>query len=567
MNAMKYEKWYKEAVVYQIYPRSFQDSNQDGIGDIQGIIQRLDYLVKLGINVVWLSPVYKSPNDDNGYDISDYTDILSEFGTLEDWKQMLGEMHKRGIKLVMDLVANHTSDEHPWFVESKSSLDNPKRDYYIWRKGKNNGRKPPNNWTSFFTGKAWEYDPHTNEYYLHLFSKKQPDLNWENPKVRNEIKEILRYWLDLGVDGFRCDVINIFSKKEGLPNGKWKIALTGSEHYLNEPKIHEYLRELKRDVLSKYDCFTVGETVFVTTMEALEYVGEKREELDMVFHFEHMAVDTINNKWFITKFKPKKLVKVLSKWQEDLNGRKHPEFGEGWNALYFENHDQPRSVSRFGCDGVYWQTSAKMLATALYFQKGTPYIYQGQEIGMTNAHFVRLEQYKDIETHNIYKIGRSMLHFTHKRMMKKIKYMSRDNARTPMQWTNEKYAGFSKTSPWIEVNPNKNVINASLQQTDPDSILSYYKQIIALRKKHRVLIHGEYREWRQPSPNLYIYERKEDAECIVVMTNFSRKSILPRIPNVLARENFEYLMGNYGMQPLSPHQQMRPYEARVYLLK
>jgi len=560
-------KWYKNSVVYQVYPRSFKDSNNDGIGDIQGIIEKLEYLKDLGVNVIWLSPVYESPNDDNGYDISDYKNILQDFGTLEDWKQLITEMHNKGIKLVMDLVANHTSNEHPWFIESRSSLDNPKRDYYIWRKGTKNNKKPPNNWTSFFTGSAWELDSLTEEYYLHLFSKKQPDLNWDNPSVRNEMKDILKYWLDLGVDGFRCDVINILSKKEGLPNGKPKIALTGSEHYMNGPQIHSYLQELNQDVLSKYDCFTVGETVFVNTKEASDYVGEHRNELNMVFHFEHMEVDTFNNKWFIVKFIPKKLKRVFSKWQNDLSGKKYPEAGQGWNALYLENHDQPRSVSRFGCDTLYWKESAKMLATVLYFQQGTPYIYQGQEIGMTNAHFEKLDQYKDIETHNIYKIGRSVLKFSDKVMMRKIKYMSRDNARTPMQWDDSKFAGFSDSTPWIEVNPNKREINVERQLHDEDSILRYYKKIIALRSQFDVVVYGDYKEHLEKHNKLFMYERTYKNQSLVVIANFSSKPVNVKLPNKFAGENYEVLLSNYYVVGDLKNFIAKPYEGRVYLKK
>ena len=398
--------WYKEGVVYQIYPRSYQDSNNDGIGDLRGIINRVPYIKRLGADIVWLSPVYKSPNDDNGYDISDYRDIQPEFGTMDDMKELIAKLHGAGIKLVMDLVVNHTSDEHEWFKHSVKN-DPVYKDYYHWKKEKGN-------WSSFFGGDAWTYNEERQEYYLHLFSKKQPDLNWDNPAVREEVKNILKFWLDLGVDGFRCDVINIIAKTDGDPDGKKRIALTGREHYLNIPKIHEYLGELRDDVLSKYDCFTVGESVLITPKIALEYIADDKRELNMVFQFDHMGADNHFVKWFMKPFHPINLKKPLSKWQNALKGK-------GWNTLYLENHDQPRSISRFG-NKQFYQESAKLLATMLYFQQGTPFIYQGQEIGMENIAFDNLDDYQDIETKNIYKTGRKM-GLSHKRMMKKIKMM------------------------------------------------------------------------------------------------------------------------------------------------
>lgn len=557
--------WFKKSVVYQVYPRSFKDSNQDGIGDIRGIVEKLDYLKDLGIDVVWLSPVYESPNDDNGYDISDYRSILSDFGTMEDFMILIDELHKRDIKLVMDLVANHTSDEHPWFIQSKSSKNNPKRNYYIWKQGKHNNQKEPNNWTSFFTGKAWTYDATTEEYYLHLFSKKQPDLNWENPLVREEIKDILRFWLNLGVDGFRCDVINIISKDQRFRNGIPKIALTGSEYYLNGPNVHKYLQELYTDVLSNYDCFTVGETVFVSTKEASKYVGEHRNELNMIFHFEHMAVDTINNKWFLRPYRIKRLKRVLSKWQNDLSGLKYKQDGSGWNALYFENHDQPRSVTRFGNDSTYWKESAKMLATMLYFQQGTPYIYQGQEIGMTNAHFTDLSQYQDIETHNIYKLGRSLLRFSHKTMMRKIKYMSRDNARTPMQWDNSEYAGFSQTLPWIEVNPNKDNINVDNQLNDQDSIFKYYQKIIQIRKQHDVVILGKFEEHFKTNPHIYCYSRRLNHDHLLILCNGTNKNRRITIKKLVNPAEYHCILSNYTNVNIQEVINLRPYEAIVLM--
>lgn len=543
--AMK-KNWYHDGVVYQIYPRSFADSNNDGIGDLQGIIAKIPYLKSLGITIVWLSPIYVSPNDDNGYDIADYRNIQPEFGTLDDFKKLLEKLHDAGIKLIMDLVVNHTSDEHPWFVASVKG-DPKYKDYYHWQKKKNN-------WTSFFGGEAWTFHPERGEYYLHLFSKKQPDLNWDNPHVREEVKNICRYWLDMGVDGFRCDVINIIAKADGLPRAKPQIILAGREHYLNNPKIHGYLQELRDEVFSKYDCFTVGETVLITPKQALDYIDTNVRELDMVFQFEHMGADNYFVKWFMKKFRPINLKKPLAKWQNRIAGR-------GWNTLYLENHDQPRSVSRFGSLD-YYHESAKMLATMLYFQKGTPFIYQGQEIGMLNASFPNLEDYQDIETHNIYAIGRK-LGLTHRRMMKKIMMMSRDNARTPMQWDASENAGFSKHVPWLKVNPNYQKINVSANLADPDSILNYYRKLISLRKKHPVIVNGDYQDIAFKHRRLYAYKRTQGDETLYVFCNFSPKNLRHRTVNQFSL--YEPLLTNY------PHQTgldyLRPYEARVYLLK
>lgn len=549
--------WYKEGVVYQIYPRSFKDSNGDGIGDLRGIIEKLDYIKELGVDIVWICPVYKSPMVDNGYDISDYRDINPEFGTLEDWKELINGLHERGIKLVMDLVVNHTSNEHPWFLESKKSKDNPYRDYYIWREGK--GKKAPNNWSSFFTGSAWEYDEVTGEYYLHLFSKEQPDLNWDNPKVREEVKKIAQYWLDLGVDGFRCDVINIISKDCEFPNGRFRIGITGCEHYINGPHVHEYLQELNRDVLSKYDCFTVGETVFTSADEALKYVSEERNELSMIFHFDHMFVDNIY-KWFLRPFKLRKLKRVLSHWQYTINGK-------GWNSLYLENHDQPRIVSRWGDDQEYRLESAKMLATMMFFQQGTPYIYQGQEIGMTNAYFKDLSQYRDIESLNIYKIGRKYLKLSHNRMMKKLQKMSRDNARTPMQWDDSENAGFTTGTPWIEVNQNYLDVNVKQAQKDPNSILNYYKKLIKLRKEHEIIVYGDYQELYPNHKHLYVYERNLDNQKLIVITSFSKKPVKFTVPKNLKYTKSELLLSNYADASSNIETFItRPFEARVYLI-
>ncbi len=537
--------WYKEGVVYQIYPRSYQDSNNDGIGDLRGIINRVPYIKRLGADIVWLSPVYKSPNDDNGYDISDYRDIQPEFGTMDDMKELIAKLHGAGIKLVMDLVVNHTSDEHEWFKHSVKN-DPVYKDYYHWKKEKGN-------WSSFFGGDAWTYNEERQEYYLHLFSKKQPDLNWDNPAVREEVKNILKFWLGLGVDGFRCDVINIIAKTDGDPDGKKRIALTGREHYLNIPKIHEYLGELRDDVLSKYDCFTVGESVLITPKIALEYIADDKRELNMVFQFDHMGADNHFVKWFMKPFHPINLKKPLSKWQNALKGK-------GWNTLYLENHDQPRSISRFG-NKQFYQESAKLLATMLYFQQGTPFIYQGQEIGMENIAFDNLDDYQDIETKNIYKTGRKM-GLSHKRMMKKIKMMSRDNARTPMQWDDTLYAGFSDAIPWIKVNSDHNAINVATNEKNKDSILSYYKEIISLRKKYPIIVYGDYEDIDFNNKRMYAYKRTIDNESLYVFCNFSAK---PLKYDLTGMKGFECLLSNY--KEYGDMLLLRPYESRVYYKK
>ncbi|HNZ77382.1 MAG TPA: alpha-glucosidase [Bacilli bacterium] len=549
--------WYKEGIVYQIYPRSFKDSNNDGVGDLRGIIEKLDYLKDLGVSIIWLSPIYDSPLDDNGYDISNYYQILPEYGTMDDFKELINGLHERGIALIMDLVVNHTSDEHPWFIESRKSVDNPYRDYYIWKEGiegKTPGKlKAPNKWGSFFGGSAWEYDEVTNQYYLHLFSKKQPDLNWDNPKVREEVKKILTFWLDLGVDGFRCDVINIISKREGLPEGKWKPVLRGSEHYINGPKVHEYLHELYEDVLSKYQCFTVGESVFITPETALDYIADWRGELNMLFQFDHMNADCFFVKWFGRKFKPVRLKKAMTKWQYGINGK-------GWNTLYLENHDQPRSVSRFG-SLKYREESAKMLATYFLFQQGTPFIYQGQEIGMTNAHFTKLSQYRDVESMNIYRIGTKKLLWSKRRMLKKLARSSRDNARTPMQWSNEINGGFSEATPWIEVNTNYETINVKNDLKNKNSILKYYQKIIALRKKHEIIVYGDYLEHYPNDNKIVCYERNYEDEKLVVVANFTGKEAFQKAPYDLPKAKL--LLNNYDDDDLV----LKPYQAKVYLFK
>ncbi|KUP26377.1 alpha-glucosidase [Paenibacillus sp. DMB5] len=556
--------FWKEAVVYQIYPRSYQDSNGDGIGDLRGIISRLDYLKKLGVDVVWLSPVYKSPNDDNGYDISDYEDIMDEFGTLQDWEELLAGLHERGIKLMMDLVINHSSDEHAWFVESRSSKDNPYRDYYIWRPGGPDGELP-NNWSSIFSGPAWELDETTGEYYLHLFSRKQPDLNWENPKLREALYKMMTFWLDKGVDGLRMDVINMISKVEGLPSVKrddlepGRLA-GGGEYYMNGPRVHEYLQEMNREVLSKYDVMTVGETPGASVEDAILYTAEDRKELQMVFQFEHMDIDSgPGGKWEVTPWSLKGLRDILHKWQVGLAE-------QGWNSLYLNNHDQPRMVSRFGHDGEYRVQSAKMLATLLHTLKGTPYIYQGEEIGMTNVKFPVLEDYKDIEILNMYREKVTEGGEDHDTILKAIHTKGRDNARTPMQWDDSANAGFTEGTPWLKVNPNYKDINVEQALADPDSVFYYYQKLIALRKENLIMAYGEYELLLPEDEYIYAYTRALDNEKWLVLLNFSDALQTVQLPEELAAVD-ETIISNYPGEPAAGERDtLRPYEARVYRL-
>ncbi len=558
---MERSRWYKDAVIYQIYPRSFKDSNGDGIGDIRGIIEKLDYLQDLGINAVWLSPCYKSPNDDNGYDISDYRDIMDEFGTLEDWKEMIEGMHARGIKLIMDLVVNHTSDEHYWFQESKKSKDNPYRDYYIWRKGKGkNGKRPPNNWTSRFGGSAWAYDETTGEWYLHLFTKKQPDLNWDNPKVREEVHSLVKYWLDLGVDGFRCDVITYISKVEGLPNGKWNIGIRGDEHFTHGPNIHPYLHALNKEVLSNYDCMTVGEASGVTIEQGLLYTAEDREELDTVFTFEHVNCDTIGQilpkKFNLVQFK-----KVFRRWQWGL-------YGKGWNSLYLENHDQPRSLPRFVGDyGPYRKEAAKMLAIATHFHQGVPYVYQGQEIGMTNYPFKNLDEYQDVLVDYVRKVfgvfEPLVKGIAHKVLLKR----ARDHARTPVQWTSGENAGFTTGTPWMPINPNYVDINVEEAMSDPDSIYNFYKKLIAYRKGNEIIRNGIYKTNYTSSKDIMCYERWYNGSRLFVICNFKNKEVKFKVPASCAYSHCSLEMSNYKDSPDTlKDTTLRPYESMVYLL-
>lgn len=551
------KQWWKESVVYQIYPRSFADSNGDGIGDLNGITEHLDYLQDLGVDVIWLSPVYQSPNDDNGYDISDYQAIMSDFGTMEDYDRMLSEAHKRGIKIVMDLVVNHTSDEHQWFVESKKSKENQYRDYYIWKEGKNG--KEPNNWGGCFGGSAWEYDKETDMYFLHCFSKKQPDLNWENQKVRKEVFDMMSWWCEKGIDGFRMDVISMISKDPAFPDGEVRNGLYGDNgpFVCNGPHVHEYLREMNQEVLSKYDIMTVGEAAGVTIEEAKKYAGETTGELNMVFQFEHVELgDHRIGKWSAKEVPLKDLRGAMNRWQINLEGT-------AWNSLFWDNHDQPRAVSRFGDDSpMYREVSAKMLATCLHMMKGTPYIYQGEELGMTNAYFSKLEDYRDIESINAFHEYTENGLAGKEEMMNCLKEISRDNARTPMQWNTKENAGFTKGTPWIKVNKNYLEINAEAEMAEEDSVYHYYKKLIRLRKENEIMVQGRFAPLLEEDDHIYAYERLWEGKKIVVACNFTKE--------VQACDLFQGLVD--GKELISNYKEhksgvLQPYEAIAVLCK
>lgn len=530
--------WWKQKIIYQIYPMSFCDSNGDGIGDLPGIISRLDYLQRLGVGALWLSPVYPSPNKDNGYDISDYCEIHPNYGTLADMDRLIAEAKKRDIRIIMDLVINHTSDRHEWFQKSRRR-EEPYTDFYIWRKGEKG--KKPTNWGSFFGEDCWEYDEVRGEYYLHLFAKEQPDLNYHNEKVIAAIEDVMRFWLDRGVAGFRCDVINIIYK-EAIKNGRWRPALTGCEYYLSTPGCHRVLHRLNRDVLSRYDAFTVGETVFVTPKMADDLVNPQREELCTVFSFEHMETDCFKIKWFLRKFKPDRFFACLTKWQNALP----------WNTVYFENHDQPRSVSRYGNDAEYHDQSAKALATLLLTLRGTPFLYEGEEIGMTNFDFPDMEKVRDVESINIWNMGKR-LHLPYGLRWRMIKTKSRDNARTPMQWDDSINGGFSAVTPWLSVNGNYPRINVKRQEDDPGSVLSYYRKLIAFRNGSRVLQEGDFTELYRKN-GVYAYRRACDGEALTVVISLAEGE----------RKNpasGEVVCSNYGRETAPAR--LAPYEALI----
>lgn len=556
------KQWWKESTVYQIYPRSFCDSNGDGIGDLPGIESKLDYLRNLGVDVLWLSPIYDSPNADNGYDIRDYRKIMAEFGTIEDFDRLLATAHRKGLKIVMDLVVNHTSDEHEWFRKSRQIPKNEYRDRYYWRAGKNGAE--PNNWESSFSGSAWKYDPQVGQYYLHLFAEKQPDLNWENEAVRKGVYKMMRWWLDKGVDGFRMDVINAISKDLRFPDAEplpghtyappWKYTANG-------PRVHEFLQEMNREVLQNYDIMTVGETGGVTPEDALLYAGENRGELNMVFQFEHVGLgdrESENGKWNELPVNPAEFRGVMARWQTKLDGK-------AWNSLFLGNHDQPRSVSRFGDEGKFRVPSAKMLATMIFTMQGTPFVYQGEEIGMTNAAFSSIDQYRDIETLNLYREFEKRGPEKQAEIMRCIQRKSRDNARTPMQWSAAPNGGFTTGTPWISPNPNYRTVNVRQALADPDSILHYYQRLIALRKQTPCLIYGSFLLLKQKNPRLFCYLRKLEQERILVLLNLGGGTEPCPLPDGFTAQSL--LIGNYGDAAKGLPEALRPWEACVYRLR
>lgn len=547
------KEWYKNAVVYQIWPRSFCDGNGDGIGDLQGVLDKMDYLEDLGINCIWFSPLYPSPNADFGYDISDYKSINPEYGDLDLFKKVLDEAHSRGIRVIMDLVVNHTSDEHKWFIESQNP-DSPYHDYYFWRKGK--GKRPPNNWLSCFEGGAWEYSEKLDEYYLHVFAKKQPDLNHDNPRVREEVKDIMRFWLDMGVDGFREDVITFISKKEGLPNGFPIPSACGIENYMDGPHIHEYLQEY-REVTDNYDCFTVGEAPMMTPEKALKYIDESHKELDLMFHFQHMEADCFIMDFFQTKFNLKKMKRAFSSWQEKINGK-------AWNTLYIENHDHPRIISRYGSE-KYRTESGKMLANMYMLQQGTPFIYQGQEIGMVNTRLESLDEYVDCFVKNNYAVGMKM-HFGEKRCFENAVKSTRDNSRTPVQWDSTENAGFSTGAPWFPVNKNYKEINARAEAENPNSILNHYKALIKFKKENEVAIYGDYKEHYKNSDKLFVFERNYNGKRLLVINSFTEENVAFEAPKGFNLEEGKAILCNYENPTVQNNGfKTRPYETRVYV--
>ena len=550
-------KWWHDKIACQLYPKSYQDSDGDGIGDLNGITGKLDYLKELGIDVIWLSPVYKSPNDDNGYDISDYQAIMDEFGTMEDFDRMLATAHEKGIKIMMDLVVNHTSDEHKWFIESRKSTDNPYRDYYIWRPAKEDGSLP-NNWGSCFSGPAWEYDKTTDMYFLHLFSKKQPDLNWDNPAVRQDVFDMMNWWLKKGVDGFRMDVISLISKEPGLPDKEPGINGYATFNVsANGPHVHEYLQEMRQKALNNADTITVGECSGVTLEEAKKYARSDEKELNMVFQFEHMDVDSDEKagKWTTRKMDLRNLKKILTRWQKGLQDI-------AWNSLYWENHDQPRSVSRFGNDSdEYREISAKMLATCIHMMQGTPYVYQGEELGMTNCPFNTLDNFRDLESINAFHELTEQGKMTEEDMMAAIGYKGRDNARTPMQWDDSAYAGFSTANPWIMVNPNYTKINAKDQVNREDSVFKYYQKLIKLRHESELIVYGTYDLILDDDKDIYAYIRTLGDEKLIVYCNFSENTREVELPEEFT--NGKVLISNYIDAKVNHKITLRPYEAIV----
>ena len=570
------KNWWKEAVVYQVYPRSFKDSNADGIGDLRGLTSQLDYLKELGVDVIWLSPHFKSPNADNGYDISDYEAIMEDFGSMADFDELLAEIHARGLKLIIDLVVNHSSDEHHWFQEARKSKQNPYRDYYIWKAPAapqppmgELTKTPPSGvgglgaggaWISFFSGSAWELEPLTNEYYLHLFLKKQPDLNWENPKLRQEIYKMMRFWLDKGVNGFRMDVISLISKDPTFPDFP-DDRLGDLNFYANGPRVHEFLQEMNREVLAKYDCLTVGEAFGVSATQAVDYVGESRQELNMIYHFDHAVP---RNEICFAKPEPEftvvELKAIFNKWDTALAN-------DGWNTVYLGNHDNPRMLSRFGDVEKYRTESAKMLATLLLTLRGTPYLYQGDEIGMSNCYFETIEEFNDVQVLNAYETLVTNGEYANQQFMQAANYIARDHARTPMQWTNAPQAGFT-TAPksWLKVNPNYPTVHVEAACNNPHSVWHYYKTLIQIRKANTALVYGTYEDVAPEHPQIWAYTRKLENETWLIVCNFSGETSLFELPAKLSIEKSVWIMGNYAPIGIRRVLNLKPFETLIYRL-
>jgi trehalose-6-phosphate hydrolase len=557
MSVLTTNDWWKTATIYQIYPKSFCDSGSKGTGDIQGIISKLDYLKGLGIDAIWLTPVYQSPMIDNGYDIADYYSINPDFGTMADFDELLQQAHQRGIRIIMDIVVNHTSTEHAWFRSALEDKQSPYRDYYIWREGKNG--KEPNNWQSKFGGSAWQLDEATGEYYLHLFAKEQADLNWENPVVREEVKKVISYWAEKGVDGFRLDVINLISKQQDFPDD---LQGDGRRFYTDGPRVHEFLEEISAAVFQKYGSVTVGEMSSTTLEHCQKYSAMNGKELSMVFNFHHLKVDYPNGeKWCNADFDFLQLKQILNHWQTGLNGK-------GWGALFWCNHDQPRIVSRLGDDEHYRVESAKMLAATIHMMQGTPYIYQGEEIGMTNPKFSHLEQYRDVESTNMYDIMLTKGRVSHQEMMSILAQKSRDNSRTPMQWNGSKHAGFTQGTPWIDVASNYPEINAQSAVSDTDSVYYFYRDLIALRKQYGVITHGRYLDLLPEHEQVFAYQRETDQQILLCINNFYANPVDIQLPGHLAGLPNKVLLGNYGELDWDIQQgtmALKPYQTAIIL--
>lgn len=554
------QTWWEKAVVYQIYPKSFNDTTGNGVGDIQGIVEKLDYLHELGVDVIWLTPIYASPQRDNGYDISDYFSIHPEYGTMEDFDVLLSEAHKKDIKVIMDIVVNHTSTEHEWFKQAASSKDNPYRNYYIWKDGKEDG-SAPNNWQSKFGGNAWQYDEKTGQYYLHLFDVTQADLNWENEEVRHKIYEMMNFWFEKGVDGFRLDVINLISKNQQFPDDN---VGDGRRFYTDGPRVHEFIHEMNKEVFSKYDSMTVGEMSSTTLEHCIQYSNPTRKELSMTFNFHHLKVDYPNGeKWALGDMDFLSLKKILSDWQTGMNK------GGGWNALFWCNHDQPRVVSRYGNDQKYHKESAKMLATVIHMMQGTPYIYQGEEFGMTDPKFDSIEDYRDVESINMFQLLKQAGK-TEEEILEILRRKSRDNSRTPVQWNAEANAGFTTGTPWINTARNYHEINAEAALKDSDSVFYHYQKLISLRKEYDIVTNGDYELLLPDHQQLFAYVRSNDNEKLIVVNNFYGEPISFELPDTLEVEGYTktMLLSNYSDSKEDLENiELRPYESIVFYLK